>query len=338
MTPATTTGTRGQTSRGDRDEAAVDVAIIGAGYAGLQAALTLGRACRSVVVFDGGAPRNSSADHVHNFLGYDEASPTVILGAAKQILVEHDVAHVDARVESGTRDPQSGAITLSDSTGRVWSARAVVLATGYLDELPLIDGLDKLWGTRVAACPHCHGWEVRGAALAMLANPGMPARSIERALLLSRWSPHTTFLTAGIDIAPHERKRLAAAGVTTIAATVRSVHPVGLNSVELLLENSPTLTARMLYITPTPRHQSRLAQLLGCDLTVANDPTGAVQSDHGGRTTVANVWATGTAAESALLAIGAAGHASSVAVAVNQSLLEDDINRAIDVYSGHPSV
>lgn len=330
MMPATTTGTPGTPSQDGRHEAAVDVAIVGAGYAGLQAALTLGRACRSVVVFDGGAPRNSSAAHVHNFLGHDNASPAAILDAAAHLLVDHDVAHVHARVESGTRDSHSGAIALHDSTGRVWSARAVLLATGYLDELPVIDGLDKLWGTRVAACPHCHGWEVRGTALALMANPAMPTRSVGRALLLSRWSSDTTFLTAGIDIAPHDRKRLAAAGVMTVDATVSSVHPVGLNSVELMLDNSSTLTARMLYLTPTPRHQSRLAHRLGCTLTVADDPTSAVWSDHEGRTSVADVWTTGTAAEPALLAIGAAGHASSVAVAVNQELLEDDINLAVN--------
>ena len=41
-----------------------DVAVIGAGAAGLNAALILGQARRSVIVFDNGSPRNAAADHM----------------------------------------------------------------------------------------------------------------------------------------------------------------------------------------------------------------------------------------------------------------------------------
>ncbi len=306
-----------------------DVAVVGGGFAGLQAGLTLGRACRSVVVFDGGPPRNSAATHVHNFLGLEATSPTDLLGAASRALAEHDVTVMSARAESAARDPQSGVITLHDSSGQTWSARVVVLATGYDDQLPAIEGIAALWGDTVAACPHCHGWEVRNSALAMVANPALPARSIDRALLLSRWSRRVTFLTAGIDLTHHDQQRLAGAEIQTIDANVRSVRPTQDDSIELILDDARTLTARMLYLTPTPRHHSKLAQQLGCELTVTGDPTSAVQSNHSGRTTVDNVWAAGTAAQPALLAIGAAGHASTVAIAVHQSLLDDDIDHAL---------
>jgi thioredoxin reductase len=51
-----------------------DVGIIGAGFAGLAAALTLGRERLEVLVFDGGPTHNAWAAHVHNYLGVKDCS------------------------------------------------------------------------------------------------------------------------------------------------------------------------------------------------------------------------------------------------------------------------
>jgi 2-polyprenyl-6-methoxyphenol hydroxylase-like FAD-dependent oxidoreductase len=61
----------------------VDVAVVGGSVAGLQAALTLGRATRSVAVIDDGHPRNAPARHVHNFLGLRPTSPAGFLAQAR---------------------------------------------------------------------------------------------------------------------------------------------------------------------------------------------------------------------------------------------------------------
>lgn len=48
-----------------------DVIIIGGSYAGLSAALQLGRARKSILIIDAGEPRNRFASHSHGFLGQD---------------------------------------------------------------------------------------------------------------------------------------------------------------------------------------------------------------------------------------------------------------------------
>ena len=52
-----------------------DVLIVGAGPAGLSAALVLGRACRRVLVFDDQQPRNRFAAAIHGYLTRDGVSP-----------------------------------------------------------------------------------------------------------------------------------------------------------------------------------------------------------------------------------------------------------------------
>ena len=52
-----------------------DVLIAGGGPAGLQAALTLGRARKRVLVADGGPRRNAPAGHMNNFVSRDGIAP-----------------------------------------------------------------------------------------------------------------------------------------------------------------------------------------------------------------------------------------------------------------------
>jgi NADPH-dependent 2,4-dienoyl-CoA reductase/sulfur reductase-like enzyme len=56
-------------------DASYDVIIVGGGPAGLQSALTLGRALRKTLVIDAGQPRNLVASTFHNFLGQDGENP-----------------------------------------------------------------------------------------------------------------------------------------------------------------------------------------------------------------------------------------------------------------------
>ena len=57
-----------------------DVIIIGGSYAGLAAALQLGRARRHVLIIDGGQRRNRLARHSHGFLGQD-GQPSEVIAA-----------------------------------------------------------------------------------------------------------------------------------------------------------------------------------------------------------------------------------------------------------------
>ncbi len=302
-------------------EGRYDVAVVGGSFAGLQAALTLGRACRRVLVIDDGRPRNASASRVNNFLGHDGFPPDQLLGLARAMLQPHDVTVAQDRavdVEPALR----GGWVVHGRSGRRWRARTVLLATGLVDELPDIPGLADLWGTSVVACPHCHGWEVRNEPLAQIGLPGALARTVERALLLSRWSSDVLLLTQGEALSDEQVARLGRGGVAVDTREVVAVAPTE-NQLALTLADGDVLVRRAVFVAPRQRQQTDLAQL-GCLVRDSTD-AGAVEVDTLGRTNVTGIWAVGTTAEPALLGVAAAGAASTVAVALHTALLEDEL-------------
>src|SRR3954463_5910707 len=77
-----------------------DVAIVGGGPAGLSAAVILARACRRVVLFDHGKPRNYAARAVHGFLGLDGISPADLRTRGRQEALSYGVEINDCKVTS----------------------------------------------------------------------------------------------------------------------------------------------------------------------------------------------------------------------------------------------
>jgi thioredoxin reductase len=66
---------------------AFDVIVIGGGAAGLAGATALLRSRRSVLVVDGGEPRNAPAHGVHNFLTRDGTPPGELLAAGRDEVI-----------------------------------------------------------------------------------------------------------------------------------------------------------------------------------------------------------------------------------------------------------
>jgi thioredoxin reductase len=187
----------------------LDVAIVGGSFAGLTAALQLGRASRTVTVFDTGRPRNAASPAAHGVPGWDGRSPFEILAAIRKDAATYPtVSFVDQAVIGlwGEAD----ALRLITATGEV-TARRVILACGLTDRLPDIHGLAEGWGKWALHCPYCHGYEVKGRPLAILGR-GPMALHMAR-MLRSDWSADVT-LIAHDDLGPDVEVEASALGVT----------------------------------------------------------------------------------------------------------------------------
>ena len=175
-------------------EKIVDVAVVGAGIAGLSAAVFLGRAGRSTIVYDGGRPRIFAVDKIREYTGFDGETPANVLSRAREEALAYGVS---IRTELVKRiEPRE------DGLFDVWAAtrttaRTVVLATGLTDEVPEMQGLSKVWGNDLRVCPCFDGYEVRDQRFVVF---GLPDRLAHMGSWVSMWSPHVTVVSRELSI------------------------------------------------------------------------------------------------------------------------------------------
>lgn len=169
-----------------------DVIIVGASFAGLSAAMQLGRARKSVLLIDSALPRNRYAAAAHGFLGHDGKAPFALLAEARRQLGEYPSVQFKAGVARRAGAVRGGFEVQLEDDSQLGAAR-IVLATGVRDELPSVPGMQERWGTGVLHCPYCHGYEVADQPLGVLATM---VASVEQAMLIPDWGP-TTYFTQG---------------------------------------------------------------------------------------------------------------------------------------------
>ena len=125
-----------------------DVVIAGGGAAGLSAALVLGRCRRSVLVCDGGHPRNAASHAAHCLLGNEGIAPGELLAKGRhELRAYRHVTLRDDEVISIRREKTE--FTFSCGSKFTAVARKVLLTTGLKDDVPDIEGIEKLYGRSI---------------------------------------------------------------------------------------------------------------------------------------------------------------------------------------------
>ena len=300
-----------------------DVVVVGAGAAGMAAALTLARALRSVVVFDGGDTRNAVADHSHGILGQDGVSPADLTRQARSE-VEQFGGTIRRDAVAGAALDGKGNFTVTTASGRSVTCRQILVAGGVRDEIPTVPGVHELWGDRVVICPYCDGWEARGSSIAIL---GTGPKSILQAHLLRQWSDRVTlFSNHVVPRSADESARLASRGIDIIDGAVDAIRSrdggVVVNVGESTYEHDIVFTA------PRPIPDNRVLIALGANLMQTGVGMFPVV-DGRGATTVAGLWAAGNAVNPSLKYSTALGVGMDTATHINETLVEADIAKSM---------
>jgi thioredoxin reductase len=129
----------------------------------------------------------------HGFFGQDGKPPSAILATARaQLLSYPTVRFAEALARHAGRTDRQFTVELSG--GEIHTASRLILATGITDDLSALPGLHERWGTSVLHCFYCHGYEVAGRRLGVIATS---ERSLQTAMLLPDWSEHVTLFTNG---------------------------------------------------------------------------------------------------------------------------------------------
>ncbi|MBX2979066.1 MAG: NAD(P)/FAD-dependent oxidoreductase [Flavobacteriales bacterium] len=263
-----------------------DTIIIGGSYSGLSAALTLGRARRHVLVIDANEPCNARVPHSHNLLTHDGVPPHVLRTKARADVAKYPtVQFLDGRAEQlGGTD---GAFTVRSSDGTEHRGRKLLLALGVRDELPPIKGLAECWGISAAACPFCHGYEVRDQRLVVIGNA---PENVHYAKLIRNWSDRLTLCSNGpsrFDNEQHEALRKQ--GITLVENPIAEVlHEQG-QVKALLFADGSRRDADTLFLRSDTIIPKALTEALGVERT----ELGLLKVDPMQRTNVPGVFASG---------------------------------------------
>lgn len=199
----------------------LDAIIVGAGPAGLTAALYMGRFRRRVLVIDGGDSRAAWIPTTHNHPGF----PDGVAGTKLLDLQREHALRYGARIQAGTVQ----ALSIGDDgftleiDGDCLQAATVLLACGVEDNAPALPEVDEaVRRTLLRICPICDGFEVTGQRVGVIGHGPLGARE---ALFLRTYADQLTLIhVAAPDVLPaEERALLAEAGVTLIETPIESV-------------------------------------------------------------------------------------------------------------------
>ncbi len=311
-----------------------DVVVIGGGAAGLAGALVLARSRRSVVVVDGGQPRNAPAAGVHAYLTRDGMPPAELVRTGRLEVEGYGGRVLDGQVEQVDRD-SDGRLVVTLAGGRTLTGRRLLVATGLVDELPDVPGVQERWGRDVLHCPYCHGWEVRDQAIAVL---GSGPQSAHQALMFRQLSDDVTYLSHSLPPSEEQEEQLRARGVRIVAGAVSGLQVERDRLTGVRLADGGTVPCTALVVAT--RMRARTGFLAGLGLTPVDHPFGVgehLTADPTGRTDAPGVWVAGNVTDLAAQ-VGAAAAAGALAGAqINGDLGLEDTRVAVDALRARPA-
>jgi thioredoxin reductase len=263
-----------------------DVIIVGGSYAGLSAAMALGRSLRNVLIIDSGLPCNRQTPHSHNFLTQDGKAPKEISTLARaQVETYETVKFYEGIATAGTRTANGFEITTNaDDT---FTARKLIFATGIKDIMPDIDGFAECWGISIVHCPYCHGYEYRKQNTAII---GTGERAFHLASLVSNLTDSITMLSNGkADFTSEQRDNLKKHDIEVMETQISrfEYHEGQIQSI--VFDDNTKMPFDVAYAAIPFLQHSDIPFSLGCERT----EDGHIKVDTFQKTTVQGVFACG---------------------------------------------
>ncbi|RLJ77148.1 NAD(P)/FAD-dependent oxidoreductase [Pedobacter alluvionis] len=294
-----------------------DVIIIGGSYAGLSAALTLGRSTRNVLIIDADKPCNRQTPHSHNFLTHDGDRPAEISKVAKaEVLKYSTVKFLNAKADSAKQMEGGFSVGLED--GKYFTSRKLLLATGLKDMLPDIKGLAACWAISAIHCPYCHGYEVKNEKVGLLMNG---EHAFEMAKNLHLWNKDLSILTNGkSEFTAEQTEKLKSKSITVLEEEITELEHQNGQLENIVFTSGDKIAFKAIYVKPEIEQHVNFSEQLGFELTDLK----TIKVDEQQETTAKGVYAAGDCATlfRSLSIVTAAGTVA--AVMINKALISED--------------
>ena len=284
----------------------------------MSAALILGRCRRKVLLCDSGGHRNSASQAIHALLGHEGCPPSELLAIGTRELKNY-AAVTHSRSEVLTIVSSKGGFEFTSSERGKGFARKVLLATGLVDEVPLLSGIEALYGRSVHHCLYCDGFEHSGEPIAAY---GAGDKGAGLALMMKQWSPDVILCTGGeAEVTPPMAQRLAERGINIFPDRIVGLEGECGQLKRIRFQNGDTIERSALFFTTGCHQKSELSKTLGC----RRDEKGGVITDPlTEETSVPGVYVAGDVSRDVLLVVVAAAEGAIAGVAINHALLRED--------------
>jgi thioredoxin reductase len=320
------TGKNNNNENNTNAEQVFDIAIIGGGFAGLSAALLLGRYIRPTVIFDSGNTRNSVTRQVHGYLGFENICPTQLIKKAwKDVKQYESIKVIHEKIEFVSKDKNIFLLT-TDKTRSSIKCRYVVVATGIEDIKPNIKNFVRFDGNGAWHCPHCDGFQSTDKRLIIISSGD---KSINYAKEFLGWTQDITLFMSDSYRITHkeldEAKKLKIKLVENDIPVKITVNKKG-SLTGIMCKSGKSCPGDVIFYYIGYKVRNQIARQLGCEV----DDQGFVKVNSMQQTTIPNVYAVGDIATDRHYVVLAAASGALAAISIYEALLKDAIKRKYD--------
>lgn len=296
-------------------EQIIDIAILGGGPAGLQAALVLSRTRKKIIVFDDPEPSRNAASHgVHGFLGIDGLLPADIRKIAWEQIDKYGSAEFRVEKIVNVSKEDNGIFIITSNSEISIKAKKVILAVGYHDMYPDIPGFVECWADTIISCPFCDGYENRDRVWGIVVNSKAELERLPK--MVKNWTSKikVIIMSLNIEIESSYQNELSKLDIPVYRGIITSVNHTNAKVKSVSLESGEKIEVDTLLWIPSKR-PSQLIQSLVENLGLEVDEQGNVKTDQMQKTNVKELYAAGDVAGS-MGALAAAYDGAKVATSI----------------------
>jgi thioredoxin reductase len=275
-------------------EQIIDIAILGGGPAGLQAALVLSRTRKKIIVFDDPEPSRNAASHgVHGFLGIDGLLPADIRKIAWEQIDKYGSAEFRVeKIVNVSKEEDNGIFIITSNSETSIKAKKVILAVGYHDMYPDIPGFVECWADTIISCPFCDGYENRDRVWGIVVNSKAELERLPK--MVKNWTSKikVIIMSLNIEIESSYQNELSKLDIPVYRGIITSVNHTNAKVKSVSLESGEKIEVDTLLWIPSKRPSQviqRLVENLGLEL----DEQGYVKIDEMQQTNVKGLFAAG---------------------------------------------
>jgi thioredoxin reductase len=299
----------------------LDVVIIGGSYAGLSAALALGRARRNVVLIDNADPCNKMVAQAQNFAAMHNANQNRFRETALQEIASYRTIQIVQGAVIAARQELDNSFSLATNDAH-YSSRKLLFASGVQDVMPDIAGFADCWGHSILHCPYCHGYEVADKTFGIFGNVAF----VETAcIVLRQWSKNLIAFTNGdTSLSPEAIAAMKNRGITIVNSEITQANHEQGQLKSLSAANGATYKLDAIFIKPQLLQKCDHVEALHCKLNENN----LIEANEWGATNVHGIFAAGDCTNHVRTIAHAISSGNKTAIGINNELCAEDWKRA----------